>query len=55
MIGQKSGEDPLFCHKLKLYEMFIFMSISEISLERSRALMFTYRPRLLSGHEDRPE
>lgn len=55
MVEQKSGEEPFFCDKLNLYEILILMSTSEISLERRRALLCTYRSRLLSGHEDRPE
>lgn len=31
------------------------MSTSEFSLEPSHALLFTYRPWLLSGQEDSPE
>lgn len=51
MVEQKSKED----YKLKLYEILILMSMNELSLEPSHALLFTYRPRLLSGQEDSPE
>jgi len=55
MVEQKSKEEWLFYDKLKLHEILILMSMSEISLEARHAVWFTCRPRPLPGREDGPE
>lgn len=55
MVEQKSKEEWLLYDKLKLHEILILTSMSEISLEPCHAVWFTYHPWPLSGREDRPE